>query len=190
MRLAVCLTLLIHVAVLCCTAPSVATAAPTVWTGLTYSFASTIDQPAQDEITPNVILVRGNASGIYNAVTELSYLTDVSPQFTLWATEFNNDPGTTIAAGNWANLNFTDWRTAYDGQFYLAGNIVGSDAVVYLEQDDIYLDLRFTAWGQGRGNGGTFSYLRSQAVPEPAAAILAGIGVLALVGWCKRRIIP
>ena len=66
----------------------------------------------------------------------------------------------TIAAPNWQNLTFTDWEAAY-------GNIVGRtilsptyrDAVVHLISDDIYLDLRFTDWGQ-LGAGG-FSYIRS-----------------------------
>lgn len=155
---------------LCCALPP-ASAAPTVWTGLTFDFVNTPENPAQDVITPNVILARGTTSGLYNAATETFYSNDVSPASTLWATEFNNDPGITISAGNWEALKFTDWRTAFGGPINLASDILDNDAVLYLETDDIYLDIRFLEWGQGRGSGGSFHYLRSEPVPEPAAMV-------------------
>ena len=37
--------------------------------------------------------------------------------------------------------------------------IVGKNLVLYLEEDDIYLSVKFTAWSQGQKGG--FSYERS-----------------------------
>ncbi len=105
--------------------------------------------------------------GLLNASTECDVLLGCtythysSPAGTEWATAgmlANSDQ--TIAATNWQNLTFTDWEGAYDNR---VGQVILSptyrDAVVHLISDDIYLDLRFTDWGQ-LGAGG-FSYLRS-----------------------------
>ena len=91
-----------------------------VWSGLTYSFANTMANPAQDMITPNVTFARTQRVGIYNATSELLYVPDISPDRTLWATEFNNPGGALIAASNWARIDYTDWRTAYGGSGSLA----------------------------------------------------------------------
>ncbi len=155
-----------------------------VWSGLTFNFVHPANSAVQDEISPNVALTRDTTAGIYNAAYESTYAFDVSPEFTLWATEFNN-PGADVTAANWSELNFVDWRTAYGGPPYLAENIVGSTAVLYLVLDEIYLDIQFTNWGQGFGNGGVFSYLRAQPIPEPAAGSLAAVALLAF--GCGRR---
>jgi len=186
MRRVRCLKLLIGITVSWCVSSSVATAEPTVWTGLTYSFVSTVEAPAQDMITPDVIFARGTTFGLYNAASESSYSSNYSPESTLWATEFNN-PGANVSANNWADLSFTDWQTAYGSAGALSGNIVGSDTVLYLELDDVYLDVRFTQWGNGRmGDGGSFSYLRAEPIPEPATFILAAAALLAL-GRRRRK---
>jgi hypothetical protein len=187
MRRAECLILSSFVATWLCYALPPANAAPTVWTGLTFDFANTFASPAQDMITPNVILARASTSGLFNAATESFYSVDVSPASTLWATEFNNDPGVTISANNWEALTFTDWRTAYGGANSLASDILDNNAVLYLETDDIYLDIRFLEWGQGHGNGGTFHYLRSEPVPEPASGISAALLASALGLRRSRR---
>jgi hypothetical protein len=159
--------------------------APALWTGLTYSFTSTFEAPAEDAITPNVHISRSLTQGIFNSVAEMGYTHFSSPASTTWATEFNNDPGTTISASNWESLNFTDWESAYQGAGGLRSSITESPAVVYLELDDVYLDLQFTQWDAGRdgGNGG-FSYLRAEPVPEPAAGLL----VLMAVAAGRRRL--
>jgi hypothetical protein len=154
-----------------------------IWSGYTESFSHPANSSIADEITPNVHLNRDATQGIYNSASETAYAFDLSPEYTLWATEFNN-PGAGIVATNYAALSFTDWRTAYGGASALATNIVGSNAVVYLTLDDVYLDLRFTAWGAGSSSGGSFDYVRAPAtiVPEPTtmALLLSGLMLLAV----------
>jgi hypothetical protein len=142
--------------------------AQTVWSGFTKSFtkANGADGtlPAnQDVLTPNVTIARGSTEGIYNGFSEPNFLAGTSPEFTEWATGLvagNEDQN--ISAANWAALTFTDWVDAYGGQgtHNLPAALLSNNAVVHLTLDNIYLDLKFTAWGQA-GAGG-FSYLRAQ----------------------------
>ena len=108
-----------------------------------------------------------------NILGEVSF-TSGSPAGTTWATALNN-PGDTIAATNWAALDFTTWTAAYANN--ISANILNQNAVVHLVSDDVYLDLRFTGF-QGGGSGGGFAYERSTPVPEPAALLLAILGLL------------
>ena len=57
--------------------------------------------------------------------------------------------------------------------------------MLYLVDDDVYLDLQFTQWGQGFASGGEFAYLRAVPIPEPATSTLAAICLLFLA--CPRR---
>lgn len=132
-----------------------------VWSGYTYKFDHPANSAIQDDITPNVALTRDALRGIYNIAYEVAYAEDYSPEYTLWATEYNN-PGLTIEAANWEALSFTDWRGAYGGRNGLANNIVDANAVVFLQLDEVYMDLRFTAWGIGFGAGGAFTYERAE----------------------------
>lgn len=131
-----------------------------VWSGYDFSFNHPANSAVADQITGNVQLTRGATRGLFNAAYEASYLDAYSPEFTSWATAINN-PDVEIAAENYANLIFTNWETAYGGMGSLASNIVGANAVLFLELDDIYLDIRFTSWGQGAASGGAFAYLRA-----------------------------
>ena len=129
--------------------------------------------------------------GLYNVFLELTYSSS-SPADTLWATDLNN-PGLSISATNWENLTFDTWVDAYGGSMAAGADVVPvagpRDAVVYLITDDVYLDLRFTAWSVSFGGRGGFSYLRAE-VPEPAAASLLTVGMLGLAIPRCRRIIP
>lgn len=163
---------------------SAASAAPAVWTGPTISFAkasgSDFTLPAnQDQLTTNVALTRGNSQGMINILAESSFSSS-SPAGTLWATSINN-PGDTISAMNWAALDFTTWTAAYGNS--VGNNILNHNAVVHLVDDDIYLDLSFTAF-QGGGGGG-FAYIRSTPVPEPATSLILAAG--SLVAALRRR---
>jgi hypothetical protein len=157
--------------------------AATVWTGPYTSFAKpgnadwTLPQ-YQDQLTANVALTRADSQGMFNIAQEASFDSG-SPAGTAWATDLNN-PGETIAATNWAELEFTTWVAAYDNS--IGPNIVGRNAVVHLISDDVYLDVQFTAYGGGNSGGG-FAYRRSTPVPEPttAALLLTGIAGFAAV---------
>jgi hypothetical protein len=116
-----------------------------------------------------------------NILAEASF-TATSPAGTLWATVLNN-PGDTIAAANWAALDFTTWSAAYANN--IGPNILNHDAVVYLVNDEVYLDLRFSGF-QGGGSGGGFSYTRSTPVPETTAVVLALQCLMILRTWRQR----
>src|SRR4029078_212359 len=107
---------------------------------------------------------------------------------TTWATDLTS-PSQTITATNFANLTFTNWNAAYLNS--PGTNILNRQAVVHLVADDIYLNLKFTAF-QGGGTGGQFTYVRSTPVPEPGTlwlAVVAGIGLIAyqLIG-CRFNV--
>jgi hypothetical protein len=149
------------------------TNAQTVWTGLsvTFSKADFADPTLpenQDRITDNVWLTRGVNGGIFNIRRETAYDNGIhtAPADTEWASVFNN-PGKTIAAENWDDLQFTNWLGAYnqEGSMSLPLALTTRNAVVHLITDDIYLDLQFTAWTQG-GPGG-FAYMRATGTITP-----------------------
>jgi hypothetical protein len=142
-------------------------AQPHVWSGLTFEFVKPDNEEAPfttDSITSNVSITRGTDRGLYNPVVDDDWFdSDSGPSNTRWATVYNNEADT-IAASNWENLNFEDqtWLAAYLGS---VGNVIeGTDAVVYLVLDNVYLDLRVTHWQKGGGGG--FAYLRAEP-PAP-----------------------
>ena len=146
---------LIVLARLACPMPS---EAATIWTGPVITFTdppgSDPTLPAnQDRMTPNVWITRGVEHGIYNAKTETGFTHYLSPADTEWA------DGTTA---NYSSLSYTDWNTWAKNIHGGPPSTVGLNAVVHLISDDIYLDLKFTLWGN---TGGGFSYQRSTPAP-------------------------
>lgn len=126
---------------------------PTVWHGptITFSKANYADwtQPEnQDHITPNVWITRANTFGIYNIKTETGFV-ETSPADTEWAYG---------KAADYQTLTFMPWGSWLD--WWPAYNLVGKDAVLHLISEDIYLDIKFTAWTSNAGGGG-FTYERS-----------------------------
>ena len=139
----------------------------------------------QDRLTDNVQLTRGDIKGLLNAALDCDAFgctySDNSPKGTEWATELQNS-GATIAATNWAALNFVDWEVAYGDRGLLINNITSFPAVVHLIADDVYLDLKFSQWGAHSGGG--FTYERSTPVPEPATLWMLLAGILTM---CSLR---
>lgn len=123
-----------------------------IWTGETITFTKAAgDDPTeeanQDRITDNVWITRGNNGGqIYNAVTETSANQASSPSDTKWAIGTIDDID---------NLEFLPFRDAVEKP----KNAVGTDLVVYLEKDNIYLSLKITSWDTEKTGG--FAYERS-----------------------------
>ena len=127
--------------------------AQTTWTGpmTTFTkdnFADWTTSTNQDSITNNVKLTRADTAGIFNMASELAYTKNSSPADTEWAF------GTTADLGS---LTFQDWQTAVDSK---PPDMVNKDMVLHLITDNIYIDIKFTAWTKGRDGGG-FSYQRS-----------------------------
>ena len=134
--------------------------AQTLWTGPTMTFtkANFVDvtlEENQDRITDNVWITRNNTRGIFNAFSETVYSDFSSPAGTEWA--FG-----TIADGI-ETLTFNDWESTHGSE--PIDNMLNLDMVVHLITDDIYIDIKFTAWqmglGQGQPGGGGFTYERS-----------------------------
>ena len=150
-----------------------------VWDGppITFVKAPLADwtQPEnQDRITPEIWLTRASSQGLFNIQTESFYTHNLSPAGTEWAF------GTTA---EFASLTYTNWE-AWTGNN--PPGMVGRDAVVHLVAEDIYLDLRFTAWS-GAGGGGGFSYVRStNPIPEPGSLALLSAGALLFSSTGRR----
>lgn len=126
---------------------------PIVWEGptLTFSKADGADPGAeanQDRLTSGVWITRGNGGGqIYNAAVSSSADKTDSPLGTEWA------------VGGIANkdiLTFQNFRAAVNNK---PKDMVGTNMVVHLIEEDIYLSIRFTSWSQGQKGG--FTYERS-----------------------------
>jgi hypothetical protein len=150
------------------------------------SFADPTLPANQDRITGNVWLTRGTNQGLFNARVETGYV-DISPADTEWATALMSaNAGETIAASNWQDLAFDDWISAYGGMGTgsLPANLLANNAVVHLITDDIYLDLRFTSWS---GGGGSFSYQRAAAIPEPTSVTVLLMGLIGFRWRFRQR---
>jgi len=140
-------------------AAATAAHAQDVFTGLDVEYVqdgfTDINLPEnQDGITGNVWITRGVGQGIFNIAQEPSFTgmggSSPSPIGTRWARG---------SAADHASLTFSTWGVVHENAPPL---LVGQDLVVHLVDDDIYIDLRFTAWGSGAGLGGSFAYLRSE----------------------------
>jgi hypothetical protein len=145
-------------------------AAPLVYSGYDVMFEKQgFSNPSapenQDLILPNIAITRGASQGIYNAAQEDFFTSLSSPTGTAWAFP-NNNPEKTLAATNHADLTFEDWQTANGGGGGGPPATVGQNAVLHLIDQDIYLDIRFTAWGIGGGSGGSFAYERAVITPS------------------------
>lgn len=129
-----------------------------VWTGANITFIKAPNTDAgdaanQDRITSNVAITRGTSGGeIFNAVSESDATENVSPRGTKWAVGNISDV---------ESLSFSSFRSAVGKP----KNVVGKNLVMYLEDDNVYLTVKFLSWASGGGgsNGGSggFSYERS-----------------------------
>ena len=124
------------------------------WEGSRITFtkgnsADPTDESNQDRITDNVWITRANSGGqIFNIVTETSATSGSSPAGTEWAQgSFDNID----------SLNFTSFRDACPNQ--KPKDVVGVPMVLHLIADDIYIEVEFTSWSQGKQGG--FSYQRT-----------------------------
>ena len=123
-----------------------------VWRGSKITFTKTEGsdpsvEANQDRITSNVWITRGNTGGqIFNIKKESVSNKTNSPIGTKWAV------GTLDQIDS---LTFKKFREAVGKPH----DVVGKNLVMYLEDDDIYLSVKFTSWSHGK-NGG-FAYERT-----------------------------
>lgn len=140
--------------------------AQSYWTGTNISFYNPGDG-ATDILTANVILARGTVSGgLYNAANETNATVGISPAGTEWG--FG-----TLAAymSNHTNVTFTSCELE---QGFRPPSFVGTNFVVHLITNNIYLQLTLTSWGTMGGGPTIDSYTRSTpsaAGPPPTISI-------------------
>ena len=135
--------------------------AQTIWSGpiVTFSKADNADHTQaanQDMLTAGVILARASTQGIFNIASEGSYTKNSSPSGTEWV------------FGTTANLPipsaFNNWQDAINNKPL---DMLNKDMVVHLITDDIYVDIKFTQWTDGKsGSGGGYAYSRSSPLPS------------------------
>ncbi len=119
-----------------------------IFSGATMTFnkgdgADPTSESNQDRITDNVWITRGNDGGqIFNAAVEDSSSKTESPTGTEWAI------GTT---DNVEQLTFAPFRTTIRPK-----NVVGENLVLHLMADDVYIDIKFTSWSEGKTGGFTY----------------------------------
>lgn len=122
------------------------------WTGdlITFSKAAEADPTQaenQDQITGSVAITRGNNGGeIYNILQESGATQGSSPAGTLWAQG---------EIENVADLTFVSFRDAVGSP----KQVVGKNLVMFIEQEEVYLSVKFLSWGANKSGG--FSYERS-----------------------------
>ena len=127
----------------------------TIWSGpdttiTKANFADFTQADNQDRITANVWLTRGADDGLFNIAKEDSEGSN-SPTGTKWAL------GTTEQLGS-GELEFTTLKTAANNKMK---DVPGEAFVLYLEEEDVYIDVTFISWTSGKSSGGGFSYKRS-----------------------------
>lgn len=137
--------------------PSPANESAEVWTGerITFSKADGADPTEaanQDRITDSVWITRGNSGGqIFNIQERSRASKTASPVGTLWAVGTTEDL---------ENLSFGSFRATVGSP----QDVVGRDLVLYIEEENIYIDVRFTSWSQEKRGG--FAYERSTPESE------------------------
>ena len=125
---------------------------PVFWRGSTITFnksngADPNLEENQDRIRENVWITRGNTGGqIFNIAINNSADKVESPVGTEWAI------GT---LDELESLTFDYFRNAISRP----KTVVGKNLVLHLIEDDIYINVKFTSWSQGKRGG--FSYERS-----------------------------
>ena len=123
-----------------------------VWSGerITFTKADGADPTApenQDRITENVWITRGNDGGqIFNINARDDFDKAASPVGTLWAVGTTDDL---------PNLDFAPFREAVGSP----RTVAGKDLVMYLVEEQAYVDVRFVSWSKQKKGG--FSYERS-----------------------------
>lgn len=131
--------------------------AVTLWTGPNTNFIQFLPSP-YDQITPGVALDRGDNLPLYNSVTETGPNGVTSPDDTLWA--FGS-------ISNYSTLSYQTFASFRNGD--LAAVILDQPMVLQLINEQIYISIEFTAWGQ-QGVGG-FAYTRSTAPASLAPTV-------------------
>lgn len=140
------------------------TRAQTIWTGPNINFTQFAPN-ASDTIVAGVVLTRGANQVLYNTAAGESFAGGSSPADTEWAFGSIN---------NYATLSYTTMESLRNGDLgALLVTTPPSPMVLHLVNENIYLSVTFTAWGEHFSGG--FAYTRSTAgavvPPTPTVSI-------------------
>lgn len=144
---------------------SALTQAATLWTGPNISFTESAGSPTDVIVAGKVVLSRGSNQVLYNTAAGETAAGTSSPLDTEWALGVLN---------NFSSLTYQSLESMRNGD--LAAVILNQPMVMHLINENTYLSVRFTAWGQ-HGAGG-FSYTRSTAAvsTKPTVSITSPSG--------------
>jgi hypothetical protein len=142
-----------------------------LWNGPPITFAKApysdwTQEANQDRLTTSTWLTRASTQGLFNIAQQSGYVQHTSPANTEWAAG-------TLA--NFGNLKFDTWYNWWGRNLSV---LRGTNAVLHLIDEDIYIDIRFDSWTQASGGG--FSYTRSTpgdpVVGSSAEIVVSGNG--------------
>ena len=122
--------------------------APTVWTDPNINWTKSVTTPSDTILAGKVVLTRGTRDVLINTAAGETVAGLASPKDTLWA--FGD-------IGNFASLTYQSLESLRNGN--LAARILNQPMVVHLIDENIYLSIRFTTWGQF--GSGAVAYTRS-----------------------------
>jgi hypothetical protein len=148
--------------------------AATLWTGPNIKFTQSANSKSDVILAGKVVLTRGSNQVLYNTAAGEKFAGASSPADTQWAF------GT---LSNFSTLKYQSLESIRAGANHnLAARILNQPMVMHLTNEDIYLSVRFTAWGQQRAGG--FAYTRSTpAVIRPNVSITTSSGANIILTW-------
>ena len=132
--------------------------ATTVWTGPTINFTQTSTLRSDVIVAGKVVLTRGSRDVLYNTAAGETSAGAASPADTRWA--FG-------ALTNYSKLSYQTLSSLRNGN--LGARILNQAMVMHLVNEDIYLSVKFTDWGEHLAGG--FAYARSTAAVAVAPTV-------------------
>ncbi len=129
---------------------------PAVVHFIKHDYADPHDSTAQDRVTPEVWITRGDYRPLFNAYSEESYSEESgSPEGTRWALGSTADQ-----SSQWNYSHFEDVVGDRERQM-----LPGQTLSLFIPADDLYFDIEWLTW-KSNGDGGGFSYRRTE-VTDP-----------------------
>jgi hypothetical protein len=146
--------------------------AATLWTGPNIKFTQSANSRSDVILAGKVVLTRSGNQVLYNTAAGERSAGASSPADTLWA--FGSL--TNFSALKYQSLESI--RAGANGN--LAARILNQPMVMHLTNEDIYLSIKFTAWGEHDAGG--FAYTRSTPV-QPNVSITISSGATIILTW-------
>jgi hypothetical protein len=136
----------------------------TFWTGSNITFSKSAATPSDTVLPGKVVLTRGTRDVLYNTAS--------TPPET--GPGLQSPKGTMWAIGNFTNHTaFQTMESMRNGN--LGALLLNTNVVMWITNDDIFVSLKFTVWGEHGiavgGVVGAFAYTRSTAPTAAAPSV-------------------